>query len=371
MERISAVIVSTQQAWHGGESQALLLAQGLRERGHEVAAIASRGGAFAVRMAREGFPVAAFSGRGRTPFAVWQVRRRLLEWWPDLLLYNDAHALTAAGTASLGLSIPARVAVRRVDFPIHHLTRYRHYCDRVICVSRAVAKVCRQSGLEQERLALVHDGVSPERIRSGERRRGRSALGLAEGQPLLLTVAKLTDHKGHRFLLGAMPEIVAAHPKVVLALAGDGELAEPLAAQAKQLGVAENVRFLGFRNDVPDLMMAADLFVLPSHLEGLCTSVIDAMLACRPIVATSAGGIPDLLGYDPAAEGPVAKLVPPRQPAALAAAILDVLWHPQRAAALARFAARRAERYFTAAHMVDGTLNVYRQIACGRLRQAA
>ena len=82
-------------------------------------------------------------------------------------------------------------------------------------------------------------------------------------------MAKLTDHKGHRFLLEALPAVIQKLPNVVLALAGDGELHEALRRQADRLGVFA-VRFLGFRHDVPDLIQAADLFVLPSHLEGLC-----------------------------------------------------------------------------------------------------
>ena len=95
-------------------------------------------------------------------------------------------------------------------------------------------------------------------------------------------------------------------PNAVVALAGDGELRETLEQQAAQLGVQSHVRFLGFRNDVYDLIHAADLFVLPSHKEGLCSTLIDVMLAERTIVATTAGGIPDLVGSDEPGGPPLA-----------------------------------------------------------------
>ena len=192
-------------------------------------------------------------------------------------------------------------------------------------------------------------------------------MSLTEDQTLLLTVATLTDHKGHRFLLDAMPEVLRKMPNTVLALAGDGELREALERQADQLGIGPHVRFLGFRDDVYDLIHAADLFVLPSHKEGLCSTLIDVMLAERPIVATTAGGIPDLLGpgrtgCQPVLHSPVAWLVPPRNPAALAQAILRALDSPEQCAAMRRLAHERAEAHFTADCMVEATLAVYREL---------
>ncbi len=108
----------------------------------------------------------------------------------------------------------------------------------------------------------------------------------------------------------AMPKVLQHFPQAQLALAGDGQLREQLEAEARILGILHAVRFLGYRNDVPDLLQAADLFVMPSHLEGLCSTLIDAMFAKVPIVATTAGGIPEILDGAPG-EQPVATLVAP------------------------------------------------------------
>jgi glycosyltransferase involved in cell wall biosynthesis len=280
---------------------------------------------------------------------------------PDVLHYNDSHATTSAGLAALGLRIPARIAARRLDFPLHSPRQYRWFCDRVVCVSRAVARVCREGGIPPAMLRVVHDGVDPSRVRSGDRCRGRRSLALADDQVLLLSVAKLTDHKGHRFLLDALPRVIHEVPRLVVALAGDGELREPLERQAEQLGIQSHLRFLGYRHDVPDLIHAADVFVAPSHLEGLCSTLIDVMLAGRTIVTTTAGGIPDLVGANESDGEPVAWLAPPRNPAALAEAILRALASPDQCAVMRQRACLRAERLFTADHMVEATLTVYRQ----------
>ncbi len=358
---LRVVLVSTQRGWHGGEEQGRLLLEGLRRCGLACFVLARHGAPFGRRMSEEGFPVYTFPGSGRGPVAWWQIRRHLRRLHPDVLHYNDPHAITAGGVPAWGLPIPARIASRRVDFPVRNTIRYRLLADCVLCVSQAVARTCRQSGIPERLLHVVYDGVDPRRIASGNRHRGRQALGAGSDRTVLLTVAQLTDCKGHRYLLEAMPAVVQRHPNVLLALAGDGELTCKLQQLADQLGLQEHVRFLGFRNDVPDLVHAADLFVLPSYREGLCSTLIDVMLAQRPIVATTAGGIPEVVG-DGTTEPSTAWLVPPRDSEALARAILHVLTHPQEVSARCKLALERAEQRFTAETMIDRTLHHYRQV---------
>jgi glycosyltransferase involved in cell wall biosynthesis len=380
---LTVALVSTQRDWHGGEEQARLLAVGLRRRGCRCAILARRGGALAGRMAADGFEVFSFSGNGRSPAALWQIRRHLRRLRPDVLRYNASHAVSGAGLAALGLPIAARIAARRVSFPLRSPWIYRWLCDFVACVSRDVFRMCLRDGIPEAMLRVVHDGVDPARVWSGDRQRGRLALGLADHQTLLLTVAKLTDPKGHRFLLEALPTVIGKVPQLVVALAGDGELRETLERQAQQLGIQSHVRFLGYRHDVPDLIHAADLFVLPSLAEGLCSTLIDVMLAERPIVTTTAGGIPELVGaeksiedqstYNPpsppaplpqAGEGssaPVAWTVSPGDSQALADAILLALESLHCSATMQRQARQRAESLFTADCMVEATLAMYRE----------
>ncbi len=359
---LNVALVSTQSQWHGGESQAALLAQGLHARGHRCTILARDDGEFAGRMQQRGFDVCTIARRGRSPWAIWKLRKVLKQLRPDVIHTNDSHALTAAGLAGYGLRAPVRVAARRVDFPLRSARRYGIFADGLLCVSTAVQQVCREAGISEHLLHLVHDGVDPRFAASGQRDRGRRSLGLSADQTLLLTVAKLTDHKGHSFLLRAMPELVSHFPQVVLGLAGDGELSNGLKSLLAQLDMVPYVRFLGYRHDVPDLLAAADVVVQPSHMEGLCSSLIDAMFAARPIVATTAGGIPDLLrqGFG---DSPVAWLVPPRSPRHLATAIREVLENTPEAVARGRQARQRALGRFTADAMVEATLAAYDQIA--------
>lgn len=355
------VIASTERSWRGGETQAALLAEGLRRRGHDVALMLRRGAPSAQRMIEAGFPVQAIAGRGRHPVAVARVRRFLRSFRPHVLHYNDAHALSYGGLASWGLGVPVRTASRRAMFPLAWPVRYRCFCDRVICVSRAVAAECERCGLPGEMLRVVYDGVIPPLPIESDVAQVRRELGAEDDAPLLLTVAALTEEKGHRTILAAAPRVLAEHPQTVFAFAGEGSLEVELRRAAEKLGVAQRVRFLGFRRDVADLMRAADVLVAPSHSEGLGSSLIEAMFAAKAIVAAATGGIPELIGSQ-AGEPPVAWMAPPHDPQALARAILDCLASSDERRLRGQLARNRANIRFTADHMVEATLAVYYEV---------
>jgi len=360
---LTIAIASSQRKWYGGEEQVHLLAGELCNRGQRVHILARRGGELARRIKDDGFSVSEFAGNGRNPLALWQIRRHLRRIRPDVLQFNDPHALTAAGLASAGLGIPVRVAMRHVSLPIRAPWRFRAFSDRVVCVSHAVADVCLAAGIPPEMVQVVFASTDPQRIRAGNRRNGRLAAGLDDDRPMILVVASLKRHKGHSFLFDAMPPVFNRYPNVCLVLAGDGEQKQSLQDQASRLRIDDRVRFLGYRRDVPDLIRAADLLVLPSYAgEGLPVTLMDAMFAGVPVVTTTAGGIPDLTESDDPHGEPVAWVVPPRNSAALTAAIIEALDSPEQRTVRADRARQRAEQLFTPDHMVDAFLSVYREV---------
>ncbi|MCA9246321.1 MAG: glycosyltransferase family 4 protein [Planctomycetales bacterium] len=358
-------IVSTQRGWNGGENQASLLAHGLRRRGHDCRIVARDRGQFAERMERAGFPTTRFPGRGLNPKGLRILRGHLAEFAPDVLFSNDSHSLTSSGIASLGRRPPVRVAARRVDFLVRSPWQYRAFADRVICISRSVYQACLQSGLTEPQLRLIYSGVDPRRVGAGNRPRGRAALGLKPTDQLILCVGSLAECKGQRYLLEALASVARKHPRATLALAGEGKLREVLELAARELDISERVQFLGYRTDVPDLLHACDLFVLPSIAEGLGTSVIDAMLCRRPIVTTTSGGIPELVG--PLPQGPAtAWLAAPGDHLALAEAIDEALSDAEKSRRFVEQSEQRAHAMFTSDRMVEETLALaYELLAAG------
>ena len=370
---LRVMLASTERGWHGGEEQCRLLANELRARGHECRIVALEQGAFSQRLKAEGFHVYTFPQKGWSPVSIYKIRQAVREFKPDVLHYNDAHSMSTMGLGSVFYPIPVRVCSRRVDFPINTNWHYNNLVDRVICISTVIADVCRRGGIHHDHLEVAHSGVDPNRMSSGNRERGRESLACSDDENVILSVATLTDHKGHRYLLEAIPGILERFPKTILALAGDGHLTEALKSQADELKISDHVRFLGFRDDIPDLMAACDLFVISSHLEGLCTSIIDAMLAKRPIVATRAGGIPDLMGETFAfEEEPVSWMAEPKCPDALTATITAALGaSSEEREQRIENAFARALKYFTNDRMVEKNLQIYQSILSKKSVKAA
>lgn len=353
---VNILFISTERRWQGGEEQLRLLAEGVHQRGHTVQIVVRKSAPAHRRLAQEGLDVIPLAGNVRGPRAIWQLRRALRQTEFDILFANDPHALALMNWATWGRCGVVQVATRRVLFPIRSAGKYRR-CQAVVAISHAIGQVCRASGIPDERIHVVHDGVDPARVRAGDAIRGRQSLQLAPEVPLVLCVASLVECKGHRHLLDAVPTILRAHPQFVLALAGEGPLLGELDLQIDKLGIRDQVRLLGYRHDVPDLINACDLLVLPSLEEGLGSSVLDAMFCEKPVVATTAGGLPEML-LDHGSR-PCGWLVPPSDSAALATAINEALANRAESQVRARRGHEWASEEFTADRMVDRTLALF------------
>jgi glycosyltransferase involved in cell wall biosynthesis len=169
----------------------------------------------------------------------------------------------------------------------------------------------------------------------------------------ILTVANLRSEKAHEVLLVAAAQL-RRYSHLRFLIAGDGPRAAELRALAKTLGVARQVSFLGHREDVPALLASADAFVLPSRSEAFPNGAIEAMAAGLPVVATRVGGLLDLID-----EGRTGLLVPPDDPAALAAAIESLVLSPARAAMLGAAARDEVTRRYSFDRMVRGFEDLY------------
>ena len=199
-------------------------------------------------------------------------------------------------------------------------------------------------------------------------------MGLPEGPQgpvVLLTVAQLSPYKGHDVMLEALPAVLRRQPRVHAVFAGDGGQRAALESRARELGLAAHVHFLGYRDDIPDLMAAADLFVLPSrHTEGLPMAPIEAMFVACPVVTTAAGGIPDLTGEQGGDRRPIVWTVPANDPPALAAAVCEAIEDDALRTDRVEGARKRVLERFTAERMVEATLAVYREALNARAGEA-
>ena len=210
----------------------------------------------------------------------------------------------------------------------------------------------------RDRLEVIPRGRDPERLgrRDPERRAGvRAGLGVAPDTALLVAVARHEHQKGLDALLEALPGVLALVPGTRLVVAGrDGNQTPLLQAIVRRLGLEGAVTFLGPRDDVPDLLCAADAVVIPSRWEGLSNVLIEAMALEAPVVASD---LPTL--EDAASDGETAILVPPADPARLAPAIVATLADPEAARRRVGHARERFLRRFTVDHVADQMLAFY------------
>jgi len=204
---------------------------------------------------------------------------------------------------------------------------------------------------------VVYEGV-PDRPPTAGGQDALRALGVPAGAPVVGNVAALTAHKDHATLLLAAAQVIARVPEVRFVIVGQGELESRLRARAHELGLDGHVLFAGFRPDVDRLIPAFDVFCLSSHMEGLGTSLLDAMCYARAVVGTAAGGIPEAVE-----DGVTGRVVGPRQPDALAGALTDVLLDRGRRESMGAAGRARFLERFTADRMVEETLAVYAEAA--------
>jgi glycosyltransferase involved in cell wall biosynthesis len=228
--------------------------------------------------------------------------------------------------------------------------------DRLICVSEHARVTFVKSGVPPEQLRVVRNGIHPRPARA-DRDGVRARLGLPSEAQLVLAVGRLTEQKGHRYLVEAAPRVIEQEPRAHLLVVGQGELADELRELVRVLGLEGSVHLVGQRPDVPELLAASDLFVLPSLFEGLPLVALEAMAAGRPVVGTRGCGTAEAV-----ADGVTGRLVPPRDSAALATAILEALEQPGLAARWGVAGRMRLEREFRAERMARETASVYEEV---------
>lgn len=354
------LLVDLERTWRGGQAQALLLLRGLVARGHSAELLSVQGAALAARARAESIPVATVSSAWRRPAAARLLRRMLAGGRFDVVLANDAHALTAAWLAGAHRRAPL-VAVRRVAFPLSRgriaLARYRAAAS-ILAVSQAVREQLLQAGLDPARIELLPDGVEiPPRLTSAERLSARSRWAIAASEPVVAYVASFSAEKGHTLLLDAFAELRCQFPACRLLLAGDGPLRAAMEEKARSSNLSSGVLFVGFVPDPQSVFAACDVFVFPSLNEGLGTSLLSAMANALPVVAFSSGGTSDVVE-----DGRNGLLLRECAPQALAIAAARLLADGALAERLGAAARETIAARFTSDRMVQGTLDVFESL---------
>jgi glycosyltransferase involved in cell wall biosynthesis len=361
--------IDTARTWRGGQNQVLLTVNGLREIGHRAALVAHPDGELR-RRADEGLDLIPIAPRMEMDLtAAWRLSRVVRRLRPDVLHAHDPHgvALAAlalsmgAGATSRRTRSPALVASRRVDFRLktNSFSRWKYrQVDLFIAASEAIRHLLLTDGVGPDRVVTVHEGIDLDHVRAAPPVNLHETFFLPHHAPVVGNVAALVPHKGHRYLIEAAHLVVQKIPDVRFLILGEGELREHLERQVHEHRLQKHVLLPGFRTDVLGCLKSFDVFAMSSVTEGLGTSILDAMACGKPVVATRAGGIPEIV--DPGVTG---TLVQTRDARALADAIIDLLHDAELRRRFGAAGLERVRRRFTVERMVSGTVSAYARVA--------
>jgi glycosyltransferase involved in cell wall biosynthesis len=360
--------VDTARTWRGGQNQVLLTVNGLRSIGHRAALVAHPDGELR-RRADEGLELIPIAPRTEMDLsAAWKFSRLVKRLRPDVIHAHDPHgvamaslALSIGSASAKGEPMPALVAARRVDFHLkgNSFSRWKYrQVDCFIAASEAIRLMLVGDGVPVDRTVTVHEGIDVERAQHVPAVNVHEAFWLPHGAPVVGNVAALVPHKGQRYLIEAAQLVIQQLPDARFVILGEGELRDHLEKQIHEHHLEKHVLLPGFRTDVLGCIKGFDLFAMSSVTEGLGTSLLDAMACARPIVATRAGGIPEIVEDE--VNG---LLVPVRDHRALAAAIVRALNDPALRRRMGEAGLARANERFTVERMVSETAAVYARIA--------
>lgn len=223
-------------------------------------------------------------------------------------------------------------------------------CSRIVAVSRTLERFLLESvGVSPQNVETIYNGIDVGKYgRNGVSCRVRDELGIGPDEWIVGAIGSLYPVKGHSDLIKAMEQVVRRVPSVTCLVIGHGYLRAQLEEEVRRAGLERAVRFLGFRRDVPDLLQTLDLFVLPSLSEGLPLSLLEAMAAGKPVVATDVGGNKEVIE-----DGVTGYLLPPRRPDLLAERLIALLENPHVGRAIGAKAQAAIQERFSLETMVQ------------------
>ncbi len=286
----------------------------------------------------------------------------------DVLVFHSQVGISWEGFVGLrtahAAGVPVRIVTEHLPYLLTHPGQIADHREtiplalRVIAVSEGSRRTFLAQGYPSQQFVCIHNGVElPVPPNGAEAQRVRHELGLDARAPLLLTVGRLTAQKGHDVLLEAVPAVQAQHADARFVCVGEGPELPRLQAQAASLGVTQAVRFLGHRSDVPALLAAADLFVLPSRFEGHPLAALEASALGVAVVGTRVCGLEEAV-----VPGETGLLVAPDRPEELASAILELLADGERRRRMGEAGRRFVARHYTAQQMAERTMALYDQL---------
>jgi glycosyltransferase involved in cell wall biosynthesis len=349
--------------WRGGQQQVIYLHEGLLAKGARSELLCQPDSKLAEYCRDKNLPFTTQAMKGEFDFrAAYRIAKYASQNGFRIIHSHSAHATMLGIWAKYFLPTLKHIAHRRVDFsirkPIIGALKYNNRrVDRIICISEAIRRVMFADGVNPGKMATIRSGINIHKFDgiTGEDRL-RQSFGIPDDHLIVGIIAALAGHKDYPTLLRAAKQVIEQFDKVTFCAAGDGPEKEKLFALHNELKLGDHFRFLGFRSDVGALLKIFDIFTLSSHKEGLGTSALDAMMVGLPVVATRAGGIPEMIEHEISG-----LLTATRNEGELAAALLTLLNAPELRKRLGQ-AAKQSVRHFDIENTIAKTVELYESV---------
>jgi glycosyltransferase involved in cell wall biosynthesis len=340
------VLSNASKKWGGVHKVTEILARGLLSRGHEVTVLGSPNTMLEERMRAIAPFEGILGGMDFHPLVMERVAVALKRNRADVMITLTRKDVAVSGPGAFISRVP--VVVRHANQqPLKRLPHFRWVYGKIPAMHVTNAEATRQTLLDSarwlkpEKVRVIYNGVDPDPLESAE----PLSLGLPEGSLAIGFVGSFERRKGVLELATAWPDIVRAMPAAHLILCGKGSLESEMRSLLK--GIA-NVHWIGYHKDIPRVMRALDMLVLPSHIEGAPNVVLEAMAARVAVIATSVSGTPELVR-----DGAEARLILPANPREIVKAVIELGSNERMRKRMTEEGARRVKERFTIPRMID------------------
>lgn len=365
---MNVLITNSTHIFAGGEDYVLILAKYLARRGHTVSVSALPGHLLLDKCTAAGIPTVPIDYRGmnRVFSVARELRRELCARHIDVVHSNANYDRTVAAIAAAWTPtrhVAGIHSTHSIQHNITHWLRNRWGIAHFITDAEAGKQVLiEEDHIAGSRITAVPIGIedAPPEEQAAARRATRAQLGVKESTIVIGNVARLVPFKGHQVLLNAACRVIREVPDVLFPIIGDGELLATLTEQARSLGIADKIRFLGFQDDLHLWYPAFDVYChssLEMAEEMFPIAILRALSSGLPVICTKVGGIAAMVR-----DGTTGQLVPPENPEALAAALLRVVRDPGLRARMGEGSAALFREQFHATAMAERVEHVYRGI---------
>ncbi len=358
-EPLNILHIDSENTWRGGENQLFLLHQGLIQIGHNSIIVTQPNSELATKLRKINQNFIEIPMKSEFDIsAAFKINKIIKDKQINIVHTHTAHSHSIGLLSKMFNRKIKLITHRRVDFPIKKniFSKFKYSkTDRIIAISEGIKEVLIKSGIKENNISVVYSGIDLNRfdcaLNLDELKR---EFKIIENKFIVGNIAHLADHKGHKYLIESAKIVLEQAPDTLFMIVGEGPLKFELQVSARKLGIKDKIIFTGFREEIPELLNIFDIFVLSSHKEGLCTSLMDAMAMRKAIVATDVGGIPEVVK-----DGQNGILVPPKDPKKLAEAILTLKKDEILREKMGEFGRKIVEEKFSDSRMVINTEKIY------------